>query len=45
MSSAEVRAYLQTLSPSEQKAISKELYLVHLSFDMQKVESLIEQVR
>ena len=35
MSSAEVRAYLQTLSASEQKTMSAELYRALLSIDMQ----------
>lgn len=45
MSSAEVRAYLQSLSRSEQKTISEELYRAHLSLDMQKVERLPGQTR
>ena len=35
MSGAEVRAYLETLSASEQKTVSTELYRAMLSIDMQ----------
>jgi len=35
MSSAEVRAYLETLSASEQKTVSTELYRAMLSIDLQ----------
>ena len=43
MSSAEVRAYLQTLSASDQKAVSTELYRALLSIDMQNSEKLQQQ--
>ncbi len=36
MSSAEVRAYLETLSVSERKRVSTELYRAKLSLDTQK---------
>lgn len=36
MSSAEVRAYLQTLSVPEQKRVSTELYRARLDLDLQK---------
>jgi hypothetical protein len=37
MSSAEVRAYLGTLSVPEQKRVSTELYRARLSIDMQRI--------
>ena len=40
MSSADVRAYLQTLSASEQKVISRDLYRAQLSLDLQKNQTL-----
>ena len=36
MSSAEVREYLQTLPPSQQKTVGEELYKVKLSIDIQR---------
>ena len=36
MSSAEVRAYLETLSAPERKRVSTELYRARLSLDTQK---------
>ena len=36
MSSAEVRAYLETLPALEQKKVSTELYRAMLSIDLQK---------
>jgi len=40
MPSMEVRNYLQTLSASEQKTVSAELYRAMLSADTQKIQSL-----
>ena len=37
MSSAEVRAYLKTLSVPEQKRVSTELYRARLSIDRQRI--------
>ena len=36
MSSAEVREYLQTLLPSEQRVVGEELYKAKLSIDIQR---------
>jgi hypothetical protein len=36
MSSAEVREYLQTLPPSEQKTVGGELFKAMLNVDMQR---------
>jgi len=41
MSSAEVRAYLGTLSVPEQKRVSTELYRARLSIDMQRIGEIM----
>ena len=45
MSSAEVRAYLGTLSVAEQKRVSTELYRAKLSIDMQRSGKIIAKNR
>ena len=45
MSSAEVRAYLGTLSVPEQKQVSTELYRARLSIDMQRLETVMVKNR
>lgn len=44
MSRADVRAYLQSLSASEQKVISNELYRAQLHLDTQQLKKLTQQV-
>jgi len=43
MSSAEVRTYLGTLSMSEQKRVSTELYRARLSVDRQRIETVMQK--
>ena len=43
MSSAEVRAYLETLPGPEQKKVSTELYRAMLSIDLKQSESPQQQ--
>ena len=45
MSSAEVRAYLQTLSASELNRVSTELYRAMLGRDMQRAGNLNSQLQ